>query len=201
MWILIDAASESGLKRRSEVTRFFNYFPTNVEPYFGCEDPRAKQTKQTVIDNWRALGCNGRMKTPRFILALVALIFVLAPQRPTTTFARPYKGYNARLISPAPGQVLKPGQVVRIQWAAHFPGVDLTMCEAEILLSLDGGRTIYMRLTESRNPTVQYFDWTVPNTPTNEAVLDIRFGCLNIYPETPSVQFQSAFVISPTPPN
>ena len=54
-----------------------------------------------------------------------------------------------------------------------------------------------MRLTESRNPTLQYFDWTVPNTPTNEAVLDIRFGCLNIYPETRSLQLRSAFVIGP----
>ena len=90
-----------------------------------------------------------------------------------------------------------PGQVVRIQWKADFPNVDLTMCEAEVLLSLDGGRTIYMRLMESRNPTVEYFDWTVPNTPTNDAVLDIRFGCLNIYPETRSIQIQSAFVIGP----
>ena len=141
------------------------------------------------------------MKTPRFILALVALIFALAPQPPTTAFARPYKEYSARLISPRAGQVVKPGEVVRIEWRANFPGVDLTMCETELLLSLDGGRTIYTRLTESRNPTVQYFDWIVPNTPTNEAVLDIRFGCLNIYPETRSIQLQSAFVISSTSPN
>jgi hypothetical protein len=53
-----------------------------------------------------------------------------------------------------------------------------------------------MRLIESRNPKIQYFDWTVPNAPTNNAVLDIRFGCLNIYPETRSLQVQSAFVIS-----
>ena len=71
------------------------------------------------------------------------------------------------------------------------------MCETEVLLSLDGGKTIYMRLTESRNPTVQYFDWIVPNTPTNEAVLDIRFGCLNIYPETPSLQVQIRFCDQP----
>ena len=70
------------------------------------------------------------------------------------------------------------------------------MCETEILLSLDGGKTIYMLLTEQRNPKVQYFDWTVPNAPTNAAVLDIRFGCLNIYPETSSIQLRSAFVIS-----
>ena len=137
------------------------------------------------------------MKTPRFILALAALIFVLAPQSPETASARPYQKYSAKLISPKPGQVLHPGQVVRIEWRASFPGVDLTMCETELLLSLDGGRTIYMRLTESRNPTVQYFDWIVPNTASNEAVLDVRFGCLNLYPETPSIQVQSAFVISP----
>jgi hypothetical protein len=44
---------------------------------------------------------------------------------------------------------------------------------------------------------VQYFDWVVPNAPTNTAVLNIRFGCLNIFPETPSIQLQSVFVISP----
>ncbi len=139
------------------------------------------------------------MKTPRFILALLALTVALVPQSSNTAFSQPYNaGYRAKLISPRPGQVLSPGQIVRVAWAAEFPDVDLTMCETEVLLSLDGGRTTYMRLTESRNPKVQYFDWVVPNAPTNTAVLNIRFGCLNIYPETPSVQLQSAFVISPT---
>ena len=137
------------------------------------------------------------MKTRRLILALLALTFALAPQLPGTAFAQAYKWrYGARLISPKAGQVLTPGQVVRIEWTANFPGVDLSMCETEVLLSLDGGKTIYMRLIESRNPAVQYLDWTVPNTPTNEAVLDIRFGCLNLYPETSSLQLKSAFVIS-----
>ena len=139
------------------------------------------------------------MKTPRLILALLALTVALAPQLPRTAFAqRTQDNYRARLISPRAGQILSPGQVVRIQWTANFPNVDLTMCETEVLLSLDGGKTIYMLLTEQRNPKVQYFDWTVPNAPTNAAVLDIRFGCLNIYPETSSLQVQSAFVISPS---
>ena len=139
------------------------------------------------------------MKTPRLILALLALTVALAPQLPRTAFAqRTQDSYRAKLISPRAGQVLSPGQVVRIQWTANFPNVDLTMCETEVLLSLDGGKTIYMMLTEQRNPNVQYFDWTVPNAPTNAAVLDIRFGCLNIYPETSSLQVQTAFVISPS---
>jgi hypothetical protein len=153
---------------------------------------------QTVIDNRCSLRWSENMKTPRFILALLVLTVALAPQSPNTAFSQPYKrGYSAKLISPRAGQVLVPGQVVRIQWTANFPDVDLTMCETEILLSLDGGNTTYMRLTESRNPRVQYFDWVVPNAPTNTAVLNIRFGCLNIFPETPSIQLQSVFVISP----
>jgi hypothetical protein len=138
------------------------------------------------------------MKTPRLVLALLGLAIVLASQSPGTAFAhRGNDNYRATLISPRAGQVLTPGQVVRVEWTADFPDVDLTMCETEVLLSLDGGKTIYLLLTEQRNPKIHYFDWTVPNTPTNAAVLDIRFGCLNIYPETSSLQVQTAFVISP----
>jgi hypothetical protein len=152
---------------------------------------------QTAIDNRRSPGWTEKVKTPRLLLALLALTFALAPQLPGTAFAqRTQDNYRAKLISPRAGQVLIPGQVVRVKWTANFPDVDVTMCETEVLLSLDGGKTIYMLLTEQRNPKVQYFDWIVPNTPTNAAVLDIRFGCLNIYPETASLQVQSSFVIS-----
>lgn len=138
------------------------------------------------------------MKTRKLVLALLALTFALAPQSPRTAFAQRKRGnYSAKLISPRAGEVLLPGQVVRIEWTADFPNVDLTMCETEILLSLDGGATISMFVASQRNLKVQYFNWTVPNTPTNAAVLDIRFGCLNLYPETSSLQVQSAFVISP----
>jgi hypothetical protein len=41
-----------------------------------------------------------------------------------------------------------------------------------------------------------HYDWTVPNTPTNAAVIDIRFGCeVPYYPETASPQPASTFVI------
>jgi hypothetical protein len=135
------------------------------------------------------------MKTLRFILILLALTFVLAPQSLTTASAARKKEYSAKLISPKAGDVLMPGQVVRVEWTAAFPDVDLTMCEMELLLSLDGGRT-FTYITESRDPNVQHFNWTVPKTPTRAAVLDIRFGCLGIYAETSSLQAQSTFVIS-----
>jgi hypothetical protein len=136
------------------------------------------------------------MKTRPLILTLLALTFALAPQSPRTAFAERKKDYSAQLISPRAGEVLRAGQVVRVEWTAVFPDVDLTMCETEILLSLDGGTT-YTFITSQRDPRVQYFNWTVPKTPTRNAVLNIRFGCLNIYAETPSPQLQSAFVISP----
>lgn len=135
------------------------------------------------------------MKTRRLVLILLALTFSLAPQSPRTVLARPTRGdYSARLISPRAGEVLIPGQVVRVEWTAVFPGVDLTLCETEVLLSIDGGRT-FTYITSQRDPAVHYFNWTVPKTPTKAAVLDIRFGCLGIYPETTSPQVQSTFVI------
>ena len=131
-------------------------------------------------------------------MAFLALTFALDFQSPGSAFAhRGNDNYRATLISPRAGQVLVPGQVVRVKWTADFPDVDVNMCETEVFLSLDGGKTLYLLLTEQRNPKLQYFDWIVPNLPTNAAVLDIRFGCLNLYPETSSLQVQSSFVISP----
>jgi hypothetical protein len=128
------------------------------------------------------------MKLQRFVLALVAFAFVWSPQSPDTAVAQSREAYRAKLISPKPGEVLTPGKVVRIEWIADYPNVDLAMCETEVLLSLDGGKTVYMMLRELRNPKEQYFDWTVPNVSTKEAALDIRFGCMNVYPESSSIQ-------------
>jgi hypothetical protein len=136
------------------------------------------------------------MNTKRLILTLLAFAFALAPQSPTTAVAeRNRQRYSAKLISPKAGDVLHPGSVVRVEWVSNFPEVDLTMCETELLLSLDGGRT-FSFITSQRNPEVHYFDWTVPRAPTRNAVLDIRFGCLGLYPETSSPQAESSFVIS-----
>jgi hypothetical protein len=137
------------------------------------------------------------MKTQRFIITLFALTFAFAPQLFRTASAEP-RGpkYSAQLISPIAGEVLVPGQVVRVEWTSVLPKVvDLSWCETEIRLSLDGGTT-FTWITGERDPRVKYFDWTVPNTPTNAAVLDIHFGCLGYYPETESLQVRSAFVIS-----
>ena len=136
------------------------------------------------------------MKTKKFIIALFALTFAFAPQLLRTASAGP-KRYSAKLISPKTGEVLVPGQVFRVEWTPVFPRIDLNLCETEIRLSLDGGTT-YTWVTGERDPREKHFDWTVPNTPTNTAVLDIYFGCLGVYPETPSPQLLSPFrIVSP----
>lgn len=136
------------------------------------------------------------MKNKRVIITLFALMFAFAPQSLKTASAeRKVLHYGAALISPRPGQVLVPGQVVRVEWKSALPDLDLSWCETEIRLSLDGGTT-FSWITGERDPREKHFDWTVPNTPTNNAVLDIHFGCLGYFPETSSIQVQSAFVIS-----
>ena len=107
-------------------------------------------------------------------------------------------GYSARLISPTAGQVLYPGQRVRVQWEPTFPKTKAVGCEMEVLLSLDGGTTWNAYISPPLDPKTRFFDWTVPNTPTNAAVLDIRFGCEVFYPESRSPQIASPFVIMQT---
>jgi hypothetical protein len=144
------------------------------------------------------------MKTQRFIITLFALTFAFAPQLLKTSTAAPddpQGTYAAKLVSPQAGDVVFPGQKVRIVWEALFPKlpVDLSWCETEIRLSLDGGKSFPLILTPIHldpNPSrILSFDWTVGNTPTAAAVLDIRFGCEQFFPETRSVQSASSFVI------
>jgi len=142
------------------------------------------------------------MKTRGFVVTLFAVAFTFAPQLLKTSTAAPDGTYAAKLVSPQAGDVVFPGQNVRIVWEALFPKlpVDLSWCEAEIWLSLDGGQSFPMLITPWRFGSnngngARSFDWTVPNTPTAAAVLDIRFGCMQYYPETRSVQSASSFVI------
>jgi hypothetical protein len=131
------------------------------------------------------------MKTRGVVVILFLVAFAFAPANVNAEDT-----YAARLISPTAGQVLHPGQVIRVEWRAQLPHVDFRLCEMEVRLSLDGGQTFPSRITPSLDPKTRFFYWTVPNTPTNQAVLNICFGCEMIYPESYSPQTASTFVIS-----
>ena len=130
------------------------------------------------------------MKSRGFVLIMVAMAFALAPAK-----SNAQGNYVVRLISPVTGQVLYAGQKIMVEWKHTLPNIPLPGCESEVWLSLDGGRTFPMWIT-SLDPRSTSFLWTVPNTPTNAAVLDIRFGCDLHYPESYAPQPASMFTIA-----
>jgi len=139
------------------------------------------------------------MKTPTSFIILFALTLALAAVFSQRGDAASPGRYAAKLISPTAGQTLVPGQQVRVEWKTLVPNVDLAWCELELYLSVDGGATFPLRITPSLDPRATFFYWTVPNIPTREAVLDIRFGCEANFPESYSPQTASVFVISSAP--
>lgn len=145
------------------------------------------------------------MKIHKYIETLFAVAFISAlllvnPSTATSAPTAQQGGYSAQLLSPTAGQVLYPGQKVRVEWKSQLPPINLGACEMEVWLSLDGGRTFTNWISPWMDPRAQFFYWTVPNTPTNAAVLDVRFGCEPGYPESYAPQPASTFVISPVTP-
>ena len=134
------------------------------------------------------------MNTRRLLVTIFAVALSVAPQLVSTSSAD--GTYSATLISPRVGQVLYPGQHIRVEWTSVLPNINLGACEMEVWLSVDGGRTFPMWISPWLNAKAQSFDWTVPNMLTNAAVLDIRFGCEQFYPETYAPQPASTFVIA-----
>jgi hypothetical protein len=140
------------------------------------------------------------MKIHKLVGTLFAVAFASALQlvNPSTALSADNwgGGYSATLISPAAGAVLYPGQIVRVEWTATQPKTGAGMCEEELWLSLDGGRTFTFCITPQMDPNARYFYWTVPNMLTKTAVLDIRFGCEHYYPECYAPQPRSMFTIA-----
>src|SRR6266536_4111997 len=134
------------------------------------------------------------MKTRGFIIIIFAVALSFAPQFVNTSSADSGK-YSAQLITPTAGQILYPGQRVRVEWTHTLPNINLAGCEEEVWLSLDGGRTFTACITPILDPKARSFNWTVPNLPTNAAVIDIHFGCEGWYPESYAPQPASTFVI------
>jgi hypothetical protein len=82
-----------------------------------------------------------------------------------------------RMILPRHGDLFTPGQQVTIEWETTLPkDLDITRCEQEIYLSLDGGKTLAKRITGHLTGATNRFTWTVPDLPTDNAVLMFRFG-------------------------
>ena len=108
----------------------------------------------------------GGVRYDRFAILALAITVAVAPH---ALAARQSAG---EILTPAPGAKIRAGDVVKISWT-HVPaGVD----EFELLLSIDGGRTFPLRLTEMLDPDLTSYAWRVPNLPTGAACLRLRVG-------------------------
>jgi hypothetical protein len=95
------------------------------------------------------------MKNRGFFVMMFAVALSFAPQFSDTSSAASDK-YSAQLISPTAGQVLYPGQQVRVEWTATIPKTEAGGCEMEVWLSLDGGRSFTLCLTPHIDPHAKY---------------------------------------------
>ena len=138
------------------------------------------------------------MKIRSLLLVIIAVALSFAPQFVSNLSAQTIgrAAYSAYLISPTAGQMLHPGETVKVEWRSKLPKIDLGACEAEVWLSLDGGKTFTAWISPWIDPRAQFFYWTVPNWPTQAAVLDVRFGCEPGYPESYAPQPASTFMIA-----
>jgi hypothetical protein len=76
--------------------------------------------------------------------------------------------------SPEPGARLMVGATARVLWDA--PPRAAGDAEAELVLSLDGGRTFPIRLTRDFAPDESAVLWRVPSLPTRAARIALRVG-------------------------
>ncbi|MEW6737949.1 MAG: hypothetical protein AB1489_42120 [Acidobacteriota bacterium] len=121
-----------------------------------------------------------KAKKPTLLLFILLAILIMGTSI-STAMAQSSNQSKAKakvkLLSPKPGDNFTPGQKVKITWQVEILGeLDLNWCEQEIFLSLDGGKTMKYRITPELSPRVREYEWTVPNLPTDRAVIDIRFG-------------------------
>ena len=74
--------------------------------------------------------------------------------------------------TPGRGQPLEAGTSVEVSWS----GLPRDAEEVELLLSVDGGRRVAVRLTEQLSPAGHSWIWRVPNISSGRASLVLRMG-------------------------
>lgn len=66
---------------------------------------------------------------------------------------------------------VRAGSVIDLRWSELPSGVD----ECELLLSVDGGRR-WVRISPELSEDAREYEWKVPDLPTDDARLRLRFG-------------------------
>jgi len=81
-------------------------------------------------------------------------------------------GTSGRILSPAHGSCVHPGELVTVRWTPLASDVR----EFELLLMLDGAGNRPVRLTVQLDPSRCSYQWKVPSLPTSSARIQIRFS-------------------------
>jgi hypothetical protein len=79
-----------------------------------------------------------------------------------------------RFLSPERGATLTGGSLVEARWSFAAPAGDAD--EAELVLSLDGGRTFPVRVSAELSPDARSYRWRVPSLSSATARLALRVG-------------------------
>jgi hypothetical protein len=78
--------------------------------------------------------------------------------------------------SPRRGSTLTAGSMVEVRWRCAGADVAGDADEAELMLSLDGGRTFSVRVSSELPPGAASYRWRVPALPASSARLVLRVG-------------------------
>lgn len=105
-------------------------------------------------------------RVPLLLLALVALPAFAADAVDAEEMAR--------LVFPAAGDELTAGSVATIEWEGLY--LPEHADEWEAFLSLDGGHTWPLRITPHLDISIRRFEFRVPDLPTRDARILLRFG-------------------------
>lgn len=103
---------------------------------------------------------------PPAVLFVALAALLAAGARPTLAYAR--------LVAPAAGVELEAGSLAAVEWEEL--ALPEHTVEWEAFLSVDGGRTYPLRVTPHLDIGIRRFSFRVPNVPTREARLLLRFG-------------------------
>jgi len=77
---------------------------------------------------------------------------------------------------PGRGEALAPGTLAETSWTLDCSAALSEADEAELVLSLDGGRTFPIRVSEGLSVCASRWEWRVPSLPTRRARLALRTG-------------------------
>jgi hypothetical protein len=115
------------------------------------------------------------MRTAGRLLLLLSIAWATSWAAPVRATGQ--EGAPVRLLSPRPDVTLIAGSTAELEWAPLAPFLDLSEVEEwEAFLSLDGGATYPVRITPHLDQDLRRVRWEVPDLPTPQAAILLRFG-------------------------